>query len=1029
VLDEHAASELVSLAFDGALEELAGEEAGRELIASYRLADLRAAIVGVYERLRSAGSGDPVLPAAPATPDLAPLRGRLLRRCEALAAELAGVLSPGVKVVQALERLGVCETMIASGAVPWPADLCELELPRGNGAALDTEACAAYTEALGAFRVGCESVAAAPVIGLLDLLLRGFGLRYAALKRAAGALDFEDLELMTRDLLVRDLEVRSRYRERFAQIMVDELQDTNRVQLQLIETIASGNLFTVGDALQSIYGFRHAEVELFERRRRELSARGEHATLATNFRSRREILDALNIAFCEEFGEGFTPLVAGRVDAPALEPLVELLIAEKGADWRYAQEGVAAPWRIAEARALAGRVCGLVAGGVACRDVVVLTRATTDIRAYERALEERGVPTYVIGGRGYWAHPQVIDLVAYLRALANPRDEEALFTVLASPFVGVSDDGLVLLGAAARSGGVDPWAVLASRTAVDDVSAGDRERLSAFASWFADEREAAARVPVDALIERALVASGYDLEMLRMPGGERRMANVRKLMRLAREHARVVGPDLWAFVDAVRGRAGLDDDEGVEARESEAPVEGEALDAVRLMTIHRAKGLEFPVVCVADLGRGPRWGSELLRVGLDGRIGVKLARPGTGRAEPALEYKALGEESALRDAREERRLFFVAMTRARERLVLSGAARFDRWMEPPGSGAIGWIAPAFVPDIAVLLAGSEDNGVVDRALEGWRASVAWRRVRPGASLAESAGVGSGEARTSKPPEAAPLSELPAVAVAAPPGVASLSYSALQEFENCGYRFYLERVAGVPGVVEARPGAALGWGAGATSWNAVERGVVVHSLLEALDFRVPSRPSKAAVVAAARASGVAPPGPQDLARVAGTVEAFAGSELCRRLARASAVRRETPFGFLLDGVLVSGVFDVVAREQPGSLLVVDYKTGGSHDYSLQRLVYALAGLESGVDTVEVVHAFLEQAADPVSAVFAAADAEALRASLSGRAAGVVAGRFEVAASPCRALCAGCPGEGGLCSWPVELTRRESLDTLF
>ncbi len=134
--------------------------------------------------------------------------------------------------------------------------------------------------------------------------------------------------------------------------------------------------------------------------------------------------------------------------------------------------------------------------------------------------------------------------------------------------------------------------------------------------------------------------------------------------------------------------------------------------------------------------------------------------------------------------------------------------------------------------------------------------------------------------------------------------------------------------------------------------------------------------------------------------------------------------------MLDGVLVTGVFDVVARERPGSLLVVDYKTGSAHDYSLQRVVYALAGLESGAAPVEVVHVFLEQpAAEPAGVTFGVADRERLRAELSARASGVLAARFEVAGEPCRALCAGCPGDGGLCSWPVELTRRESLDTLF
>src|SRR6201999_4080121 len=120
----------------------------------------------------------------------------------------------------------------------------------------------------------------------------------------------------------------------------------------------------------------------------------------------------------------------------------------------------AAPWRLAEARALADRVTQLVADGASPREIVVLMRATTDMRASERALEMSGLPTYVIGGRGYWAHPQVVDLVAYLRALANPRDETSLYGVLASPLVGVSLDALVVLAAVSRAPERDPWWLL-----------------------------------------------------------------------------------------------------------------------------------------------------------------------------------------------------------------------------------------------------------------------------------------------------------------------------------------------------------------------------------------------------------------------------------------------------------------------------------------------------------------------------------------------------------------------------------------
>ena len=202
--------------------------------------------------------------------------------------------------------------------------------------------------------------------------------------------------------------------------MVDELQDTNAVQLELIELLARDNLFTVGDAQQSIYAFRHADVELFERRGARLEQVGARATLQTNFRSRPEILDVLNAAFQEQLGDHFRPLAPGRADVSSAvdDPRVELLVADKGADW--AIEGVASPWRIAEARILAARVGELLAGGASAREIVVLTRATTDLRAYERALEERGIPTYVIGGRGYWSHPQVVDVIVVPAGAGQP---------------------------------------------------------------------------------------------------------------------------------------------------------------------------------------------------------------------------------------------------------------------------------------------------------------------------------------------------------------------------------------------------------------------------------------------------------------------------------------------------------------------------------------------------------------------------------------------------------------------------------
>ncbi len=999
-----------------------------DLIAAYGAGGLRGAILQVHDELRSRGARRPRLPPVAPPPELDEPRRELELAAAAALSELAGLAGsspdPPAKVLQAIARLERLADVIATED-PWPGDLWAVALPGGNGAALSTEACVRYAEALAAFRGAVEHRRAARAHALLDRLLCLFGERYARAKRELSGLDFEDLELECRELLRSDASLRERYRGRFERIMVDELQDTNQVQLELIELIANGNLFTVGDAQQSIYGFRHADVELFERLGERLAAAGSRATLDTNFRSRPEILDVINGVFEAQLGEQFRPLRAGRADVALADgdggSLVELLVADKGADW--AMEGLGAPWRVAEARALAKRVERLLADGTAPRDAVVLTRATTDLRVYERALEDRGIPTYMIGGRGYWAHPQVIDMVCYLEALANPRAEEALYTVLASPLVGVSADALVVLAAAARGSDTrpprDPWSVLREPDgAFDELGVGDRGLLARFADWFAIERQAAARAGIEELIDRVVERTGYDLAVLAMPGGPRRLANVRKLMRLAREHEAAHGPDLRAFLELTARRAGGGFGAG-EARESEAPVEGEALDAVRLMTIHRAKGLEFDVVCVADLGRGPRWRAELMRVGRDGRFGLRLAEPGTGKRESALDYKSLGDERIAAEAREERRLFYVAMTRARERLILSGAARLEKWPALEGSGGpIAWIAPAVEPldRVEITFVRPEDM-----------------TVAPVPPVAVPATFASSE-RVPAPVPAAPVTGAPAVT--------ALSYSSLAEYRRCGYRFYAERVLRLPAVPGQGGGVDRAGAADcvAGGLSALDRGTLVHALLERLDFRRPRRPTDAMMAEAAERSGLrTAPTPDDAAQVAALVERFAGGELCRRLGRATAVRREARFRFLLGGVLIAGVLDVIAREPEGRTLIVDYKTDrlegadpqalADRAYGTQRLVYALAALRTGAAAVEVIHTFLELPQRPAVATFARDQAPVLERRLAGLARGVLERDFTVTDMPHRAICDGCPAEGGLCSWSLEMTRREAPDRLF
>jgi ATP-dependent helicase/nuclease subunit A len=464
------------------------------------------------------------------------------------------------------------------------------------------------------------------------------------------------------------------------------------------------------------------------------------------------------------------------------------------------------------------------------------------------------------------------------------------------------------------------------------------------------------------------------------------------------------------------------------------------------MTIHRAKGLEFEIVCVADLGRTPRRSAEILRVSDDRRLGLRLARPGTGRREPALHYKVIGDEQRLAEEREERRLFYVAMTRARERLILSGAAKFDQWPVLSGGGPMIWIAPSLIPDL-VQVANPLQQPAPDGLINDDRARVSLSILRP-EDLAEIRADGPRAEPAGDPPSPASIqaaeTPTPLPRVRPAPPVESLSYSSLRDYARCGYRFYAERVLGLPQVAQL-PGEAERSAVATGGAGAAERGVLIHELLARLDFRRPVLPSASAIAATALRAGLAAPSAREAEELVELMRGFAATELCARLGRAKVVRREERFGFLLSsGILVTGGLDVLAREHGNRLLVVDYKSDRLHGgdptrvvqsaYATQQLVYALAALRWGTAAaveveVEVAHCFLELPHLPIVASFTRNDMPRLERELAGLTDGVLRREFDVAQEPYRRLCAGCPAEGGLCSWPLEVTRRETPDQLF
>ena len=698
ILDESLSGRLRRQAFAEALGQFLQGERGEavDLIASYTADRARATVLGVYAELRSRGQRAPRLP------------------------------EPG----------------LGGASAAWRQEQLRTQAEREAQSALDAQ--------------GARAVA------LWNELLERFDERYEQAKHARGGVDFDDLELLAGELLSTDAERRRKWAERFELLMVDELQDVNPRQLALVRALERENLFTVGDEWQSIYGFRHADVGLFRSREAELAPRGQSLRLMHNFRARGELLEAVNAVFARRFGGTFTPLRPGRRSSSGTgereargEPLIELLLSDRrGWEREDAEqhapviaagsESGATAWREAEAQALARRVSELIGGGQArAGGVAVLLRAVSDIECYEQALRRQGLRTVASAG-AFWARQEIADLLAYLRALADPGDELALYGALACPPVSLSSDGMGLLARAAREQERSVWEIARDRALGSDapdgagagtrpiggaanadtaagLPAGELERAATLCAWLERERMLLGELTLGELLERKIERGGHGARLRAGENGERRVANVRKLVELARAWEHSEGRDLRGFLEeaafqqqqaAGAGTGGRS--AGVEAiAEPDAPVDGETLpDAVRLMSVHAAKGLEFDVVCVADLGRAPSMGMPDLLVGGDcasrggdGRIGVRLLGLEDREPRPALEYAQLADERRQAQAQEEDRILYVAMTRARERLLLSGAVDFAGWpRERLGAAPIVWLGPALAPELPALCA-------------------------------------------------------------------------------------------------------------------------------------------------------------------------------------------------------------------------------------------------------------------------------------------------------------------------------------
>jgi ATP-dependent helicase/nuclease subunit A len=979
-LDEAQAAVLRSEAFGEALAEFcAGDDPQRlELLATYGSDRLRRMLTSVYETLRAAGRELDL--AVAARPEL----GERVDELRVAALPLAS--DPEATDAQQRTAAELLELLERDRR---PDRLMNLAGFKARG-----DRAAAYCEALAAVEQAALDEAATRDRALLQELLTLFAERYAQAKSRESALDFEDLQLEARELLRSQPELREREQGRFRTILVDEFQDTNRLQTEIVDLLRTNEteLFFVGDEFQSIYGFRHADVQVFRERR---EAAGQPLSLTLNYRSRPEVLAAVNELFGSDFGGEFQELAAAaEFPDPVFGHPVELLVTDKES---YKDSGV--HWRRGEARAVARRVRELVDNGAATAgEIVLLFAAGTDAEWYEDELRRAGLPTYRATGKGYFGQQQVVDMLMYLRLLQNRYDDTALLSVLASPFVGVSNDALALLRRVATR---RPLFTGLENALPPGLGERDERLMRAFRQRYDRLVEAMPRLSLERLCEQVVAAHDYDLAVLAQWDGRRRYANMRKLARLARSYEELRGPDVEGFVRFVA------EQEAVGARELEAVAEEEGADAVRLLTIHAAKGLEFKVVIVADAGRDrvPPSPDEILALP-DGRFGFRVADPVTAKRRGAFDYEAVKEARQEAERAERLRLYYVAMTRAKERLIVSGSVELGSERETPTP--IAWVLDrlgaeeelAHGGDAPLELVRGDARLLVRLDRHSPEPAVAAAEAEP--VLAKDEGqlalFASIEEIAARPtaPELPPLVALPE-----PPlhRVRRLSFTSLSLFEQCAYKYFARYGLGM----SERPVEVAGEAEGERS--GVEVGTAVHTLLEEIDLAAP----------------VVPELEDELVR--GFVAAYCESDLARRVAALAGVEKERHFTFEHDGVLVHGFIDAFHLAERRAL-VVDYKTNAlgeaapeevvEADYRLQRLVYALACFRAGAEEVEVVYHFLERPDAPVEAVFSQADVPELEAELSVAIARIQAGEFPP--TPSDFACAGCPALDLVCAGP-------------
>jgi len=729
--------------------------------------------------------------------------------------------------------------------------------------------------------------------------LGGFLAAYEEEKTRRGVLDFADLLLLARNLLRDHLHVRADFIARFDAILVDEFQDTDPLQAEIVlflseaearaagwrdVVVAPGRLFVVGDPKQSIYRFRRADLEVYEDVRDRVAG-GTPLTITQNFRSVPGIAAWVNTLFerlfAETAGAGarirYAPIVAERAAGAA--PAVLMLAPPASMEAGIGADEV----RAREANAIAETIAaGIDDGWARPRDVAILFRALTDVQAYEDALDARGIAYQVEGGKAFFERPEVAAFLSCIAAIDDPEDAVALVAALRTPHFGISDEALALFAA---SGGRLRY--------LDDPGAAHPGIAEAFA-LLRDLHARRYHAPLHAVAERVLDETRV-LEFHALHGrGRRAVANLEKLVEKARAFETLGAATLRAFVHWIR-------EEARENIEDDSPIAEESDDLVTLMSIHRAKGLQYSVVALANLHGGRAFSDGFLKEARTGRIAFTLG----DKDHPirTARFDETRQREVAREREEGKRILYVAATRARDVLVVPAYGALLKASEIKKRPMLldllsalpdprEWRDGAELAGMRVRVTageGAEGASAVARALQRGARETAASLVDESAWLAErDAAIARGASR------------LPAITSRAPSPPPPASRDGAEE-------------------ESARDAAAAG---DTARDRAAGLGRFVHEVMNVLPrLDAAALDEVAREVAAAEGAGREPAQMRDALAI---LRALLSDEAVDRARRAPRCHREIAFSASLDGVLAEGRIDLLF-EEAGGIVFVDYKT--------------------------------------------------------------------------------------------------------